>query len=383
MVSPITRIVLWARSAGRCQFPGCNHVLIGDLVSGNSELNCGYVAHIVAETPGGPRGDPVRSPLLADDVGNLMLLCDAHHREIDRNHPDYPEAMLLDIKERHEARIAAVTDILADRSTHVLLFGARVGAHDFPVRFDLAKTALLPDRYPAENVPIQIDMQRVEFEDHEPAYWVLQVENLRRQFRSKVRDRLRSGHIRHLSLFALAPQPLLIELGCLLSDIAGVAVHQLHREPQDWRWRLDRLPVEFGMEQSNRRGKRVALKITLSATINDDRVTSVLGADAPIWSITTPHPHNDLMHQAEDLARFRQTVRATLDQIKAIHGEDAEIHLFPAAPVSAAVEFGRVWMPKADLPIVIYDQTRGAGFVVRHWIGTPAPTNPVKEPANV
>jgi hypothetical protein len=58
------------------------------------------------------------------------------------------------------------------------------------------------------------------------------------------------------------------------------------------------------------------------------------------------------------LAEFRRLVRTTLNAIKATHGQDATIHVFPALPVSAAVEVGRVWMPKADLPLVVYDQQR-------------------------
>jgi len=96
MVSVKNRMVLWARAAGRCQYDGCNHPLIGDLISGRYELNASYVAHIVAEDPNGPRGDPVRSPVLADDVRNLMLMCDPHHRLIDRvDVGGHPEALLL------------------------------------------------------------------------------------------------------------------------------------------------------------------------------------------------------------------------------------------------------------------------------------------------
>ena len=47
-----------------------------------------------------------------------------------------------------------------------------------------------------------------------------------------------------------------------------------------------------------------------------------------------------------------------MDRIKALHGQDAVLHVFPAVPVSIAVEIGRVWMPKADLPLCIYDQNR-------------------------
>ena len=88
-------------------------------------------------------------------------------------------------------------------------------------------------------------------------------------------------------------------------------------------------------------------------------------------------PDRDVIRQREDLGRFREAVRRTLDQIKAVHGQDATIHVFPAMPVSAAVELGRVWMPKADLPLLIYDENRAlGGFEARLPIGT------ISSPAN-
>ncbi len=68
-------------------------------------------------------------------------------------------------------------------------------------------------------------------------------------------------------------------------------------------------------------------------------------------------------------AAFRSALRKLYNDIKARHGEDAVINLFPALPVSLAVETGRVWMPKADLPLRIYDQTRRAGFVETFTVG--------------
>jgi SMODS-associated and fused to various effectors sensor domain len=50
-----------------------------------------------------------------------------------------------------------------------------------------------------------------------------------------------------------------------------------------------------------------------------------------------------------------------------IHGQDNTIHVFPAVPVSVAVELGRVWMPKADLPLSLYDEK--AGFHYAFTIG--------------
>ena len=58
-------------------------------------------------------------------------------------------------------------------------------------------------------------------------------------------------------------------------------------------------------------------------------------------------------------------VRRLLNRIKTVHGEQAIIHVFPAMPVALAVEFGRVMMPKADLPLRIYDQNQQLGGFVQ------------------
>jgi hypothetical protein len=109
--------------------------------------------------------------------------------------------------------------------------------------------------------------------------------------------------------------------------------------------------------------KTVALKIGLSGTITDKRITSVLSEDVAIWSLSARARHNDMMRYPEDLQEFRCLMRRLFDDIKATEADT--IHVFPAVPVSAAIEIGRVWMPKADLPLVVYDETRGRGFVQR------------------
>ena len=53
-----------------------------------------------------------------------------------------------------------------------------------------------------------------------------------------------------------------------------------------------------------------------------------------------------------------------LNRIKAAHGEAAVLSVFPALPVSAAIELGRAWMPKADLPMLVFDQNRALGGFV-------------------
>ena len=364
--SSSTRNILWTRAAGRCQFHGCNAPLIGDLVSGNDKLIRALVAHIVSAKPDGPRGDPIRSPLLVDDVNNLMLLCHDHHRLIDvEDKAGHPEDLLLAMKADHEERIEILTGLTTDRQTHILTFGAPIGSQESPLSYPSVRMAVLPAHYPACGRATHLEMTGCRYRDHEHAYWEFQRENLGRQFRERVAGRIETGEIRHLSVFGLAPQPLLIELGRLLCDICPADVHQLKREPKGWGWIAEGVAIQLRLRAPEQSGRIVALKLALSATVTDERIRKVLGNDVPIWSITADEPHNDVMRRSEDLAAYRRLLRLAYDRIKATHGHDAEIHVFPALPVSAAIETGRVWMPKADLPLIIYDENRHYGGFLR------------------
>ena len=80
----------------------------------------------------------------------------------------------------------------------------------------------------------------------------------------------------------------------------------------------------------------IALKLALSATVNDERITSVLGENTAIWSITCDLPGNDIMRRKDDLGAYKQLVRDVFNRIKAYHGEGVLLHVFPAVPASAA-----------------------------------------------
>ena len=370
-VSLKTRCIVWAKAAGRCQFPGCNKVLIGDLQAGNDTLNAGYVAHIVAEKPGGPRGHPVRSPELADDPKNLMLMCDPHHRLIDRDELDnYPEMRLLQIKHECETRVELATSLSPDKASHVVRYAATIGQNEGAVGFTKCREVMLPDFYPANRTPIDFSMSGLDMADNEPGYFKAQARNLERQFNARLRGEVERQTVNHISVFALAPIPLLMELGRLISDITPAEIHQPHREPSGWKWANsgDRLAFEI-TKPANLKGP-VALKLGVSSHISDERIRAVLGDEVSIWSLSVTQPHNDCMRYREDLEVFRSQARSMLAAIKQAHGENETINVVPALPVSAAIEFGRIWMPKADLPIRIYDQSRAdGGFIYSLSLG--------------
>jgi hypothetical protein len=357
------KLRIWGKAAGRCQYEGCNHPLWLDTLT-QAEFNVAHLAHIIADSPEGPRGHPVLSEELKADLSNLMLLCDVHHRLIDKEDvAGHPVERLQAMKALHERRIEITTAIGPDKQSHILLYGANIGLHSSPLSFGKAADAMLPDRYPSDLHPLTLGMINSSFTDRDAAFWQLENSHLRNMVAQQVRPRLAQGSISHLSIFALAPQPLLMLLGFLHSDIPAAEVYQLHREPLDWRWQDRPAGFRLVVEEPEQTSGPPALVLSLSATITDDRIRAVLD-DATIWRVTTPAPNNDLLKSREQAREFRTQLRVLMDRIKLRHGEKAEIHIFPAMPVAFAVDLGRIIMPKADLPLRIYDENKaGGGFL--------------------
>ena len=244
-----TSVRLWVKAGGRCEYEGCNQVLWRDDVS-MAEMNRAYIAHIIADSPGGPRGDADLSTQLVTELSNLMLLCDAHHRLIDREKLlEHPADRLQRMKTLHEVRIETLTAIQPEKKSEVLLYGANIGAQDAPASYQKAVLAMTPERYPDSTRGIILGMTNSAFRDRDSEFWRIESENLRRLFDERVKPRLADRSIQHLSVFAAAPQPLLMLLGSLLSDIPAAEVYQLHREPPDWIWRDHPDGFDYAVEE--------------------------------------------------------------------------------------------------------------------------------------
>jgi len=349
---------LWLKSCGRCEFEGCNIPLWTDNLT-YREMNISYIAHIYGYAEGSARYDAIKSPLLEKEFENLMLLCDVHHRMIDdkKNEEEYNSLRLIQMKKHHEETMIFLTGLTSNKRSHIVLFGAKIGLHDSPLQFNRAALAMKPNYYPATPSPIELGLKNSSFEDSKDNYWDIQLENLEVLFSQRLGNLKANHDVQHFSIFALAPQPLLIKFGTLLSDIYEAEIYQLHREPYTWGWVDDDTTIHHKLLEFEKYGNNIVLKFELSATIINTRITAVLGEDCSIWSITHDNPlNNDYIRNRDNIADFRKTMRKAFDTIKAKHGQNVVLHIFPAMPVSIAVELGRVWMPKADLPMVIYDQ---------------------------
>ncbi len=304
-ISEKTRYLLWAKSAGRCQFNGCNKLLYRDGLT-KIEMNFADVAHIIGDRPGGPRGDETISldKEYCNNVSNLMIMCKDHHEMIDKIVETYTIEALREMKENHEKRIELLMSIQPDKTSNVVVYRGRVGSVQPAIEFRETLLAMSPDYYPANRFPHELSMPGSMFTDDTPDFWDIQVKNLEMQFNKQVAPLLGNDQERnHYSIFAFAPIPLLIKLGTLLPDKYPAQVYQLTKEPPNWEWQPE--PSEFGFTVSRptENHKIVALNLSLSADIDSQRIIDVLQTeDVSIWRMDvqeTIFPKNDHLRGKE------------------------------------------------------------------------------------
>ena len=373
MVKEVTRYitreterVLWASTAGRCEFSGCNRILYQSPITKES-VNISEKAHIYSISDDGPRG---WGPFVANignlnNASNLMLVCHDCHKTIDQDKDGrrYSADLLTEWKRQHEQRVAIVTGIRPNKKSHVILYGANIGEQNSPLQVEAAVEAMFPEWYPAEDRTVNLSMSSTH-EDQTKAFWDTEADHLRRAFVRDLRPRIEEADPCHFSLFSLAPQPLLILLGTLLTDKIPVEVYQRHREPQTWKWQGHPEGFYFKVNQPENVEYDPVLIISLSDRINPTRITSIFAGKVSIWEITIADSHNDFLRSQAQLSLFRETVRRLMVSIKEVHGQNRPLRVFPAMPIACAVEFGRVRMPKAAMPWIIYDQNNKAGSFI-------------------
>jgi len=140
------------------------------------------------------------------------------------------------------------------------------------------------------------------------------------------------------------------------------------RNTDSWEWEKDYTPIEF-LTSKIGTGKNIAVSLALSTPIDEKGIYSVLGDDTTIYRLTIASPNRDFVthpHVADD---FIMKTHELLGQIRHENGQIAELHIFPAMPVSLAVRFGMNYMPKLYSPMLVYDYMQTMGFIPALRIG--------------
>ncbi len=237
--------------------------------------------------------------------------------------------------------------------TMIVIYCAKIAADIPQIDYNLAREALPKSMKPLGR-PYEIKNENPE--QDEILFWEKESAFLAK----KVNELFTSMSVTkkmHLSLFALAPMPLLVKLGSLLNEKCQVEVYQKHRNPDNWN-RLDEEGQELVVKRPDNMNKKAVLVFSLSASIRD-RINHFYDDTASIWEVTVANPNMDMLRSKRQQDDFKKIVRDLLTEISnSTHDNTIAVHM--AMPVACAVELGRVWMTKGHKSLELYDYRHGA-----------------------
>ena len=357
------RAHLWVAAAGRCQYNSCNKPLDRNVLT-QARVFLGQHAHIIGDSVQGPRGDIDLSKKLSQDASNILLVCASCHATIDKLADDYSVDLLRRMKRRHEDRIQELYHLDDSKDSVAVVLRHPIKKIHVPQFSDVnVQRAILENsdfRHRPGSQIIQLDYRTRASRESDASYWSELVKEMTDGFQSQMHlVASGSGQPGHLSICAFGPMPLLMQLGALVGNKVEVSTFQWDRIAETWNFRKERIqqrqainytPVPDG-------GGEIALAISMSGEVDRMSVeAAVPGMHIVRFGVPAPTPQ--LVEDADDVLHFRTQFTALMAEIR--NKGYKRIHVFPAMPLSHAVEFGRQLLPKVDPEIEVWDFQGGA-----------------------
>lgn len=369
-ISQKTEEEVWHDAGGRCMYRGCGQNL-GYTSLTTKTARIAYLAHIVASDPDGPRGNS-DSHKLSNDSENIMLMCDAHHRLIDRiDVLGHPTNLLQTMREEHKQRVNYLLKNLAFPRAKIVTLLADLG--QVPTNTsqkELIESVLRRQASPSNYVFNAIRRTQRDDRNRQDFWWhfLHEHENDIRNFTQQASSLFsQNGEAQpdKLAVFPLHLVPVLVIAGCVIGEAQPVEVFQYDRHRHTWCWDALATPFHQGSIStsplSTATSEEVVLSIELTAPVDEKALPNNLAAaihnqSMPWIRIVHASPDFGCMRCAEDLEQFtsvaRQVVRVIQDQILAKH-----VHFIGIAPASTLFRFGQLLQAGHHPLYQIYDRS--------------------------
>ena len=348
-----TRNEILFASHGRCMFEGCGVDLMVDPITGESG-NFTTLAHNVAASEEGPRGVPWLSEQLSDDPTNILVLCDTHHRLVDRvARADYSAERLSRMKRQFHADAKVLLDGLKLIPVPAYFIDWRVHEQETVVPSSLDISGSLK----TIGARLENQIQTVSRGDS------LGLESFHRILAQIVRraaDRILMqsyGSGSRGGLFAMGSMPALIALGALLGNKCGITPMLLYRRENRWYWPSSTSRGEFyGIEGLGEINGETDVCLVLGMTKEPPALTET--ATSLTMPVVRVVAHDDVIGNGalghpDDGILFRHRMYELLLHLKEQHGV-ARIHVLPCASNAVCTFFGQAF-DNYHPELLIYD----------------------------
>ncbi len=343
--TPQTLKLLWGRAAGRCALPTCRLDLIADETDHDPAVPIGEIAHVEGAADGGPRANRRLSPRQRDAYENLILLCAHCHAKLDRQHGSYSVDFIRRLKSDHEAWVRASLPERGrtKRGWRALLLRA---AH--PIDATTFEAALSPDFIEGSVT----EVNTVSAGDDWPAISAVLPRHVGTLFSAG------DPFNNRFAVFPLAPVSTCLYLGYLLTNRPSVQLFQFHRDERPWQWPANAgarsgLSIDTICRADN--PTEVAFLFELSASVDRDRVRSLLPGTMEVLSINVADPRTNWLRSPRQLIELARLAREAFEDALARIPGALRWHLFYAGPAPGAVAVGQQLNPTMTPPVQLYE----------------------------
>lgn len=357
-----TRLLLFVRAGGICEFDGCRQYLLEHGPTFTPGI-FGEMGHIWAFSPDGPRGHEGIDPSDLNHISNLILLCPPCHKHVDEDPDRFTVAVLREFKRAHEDRIFRLTATDPGRLTVALRMTANIGDQAVEITHAAMQEAVAPLYFNPREV-VDIDLTRMKDRGTD-AYWELAQAEIEGRLERLYEKAQEDNPIAHVSVFALAPIPLLIFLGSQLSNKVPTSFFQRHRDTQTWVWQdgPGTATYTFEQRQVGTDTKMIALVYSLSGRVHLSDLPAAIDERSSVYelALASEEPHPRFLKTKADLDAFRAAHSDAIRRIVARHEGVERLHVFPAVPAPIAVAMGWELLPKRDPALLVFDYSKQSG----------------------
>lgn len=347
-------------SHGRCMFTGCGENLDCEDLTGTTG-NYSYLAHNVASSEQGPRGITLLSEKLSDVPENVLLLCDKHHRLIDKvAASDYTAPTLSAMRKEFCIVANSLLDGLKYEPIPV-----------YAVLWPVNSQTVSPPTY----LQIANSLSKMKFRMHEQLNTLSDNEDFLRSTPDVLwnmmpavinssADRILQqikNHGYKAALFGFGPMSALIGLGAKLGNKSSIIPMLRHREGGQWSWPNNTASGKFyeviGLDKLAE-GSNFVINILFTAepenllkaseavcSEKNAQIITVRANKAVMGNGAIPHPDDGIAFTAE--------LQSILHKLQSSFGAKT-IHLFACASNAASVFIGQAYDTHHP-EVIIYD----------------------------
>ena len=359
-----TKRKIMCDSHGCCMFSGCGEKLNIDVLTG-TKGNYSYLAHNVASSEQGERGIPFLSEKLSDNPNNVLLLCDKHHRLVDK-----VAACEYDAETLSKMRVEFCTvaeNLLTGLSyqpipVYSVLWPVNKNVSSAPESREISSClSIIHARMHGERNDIYDNDQFLR--EQPEAFNTSMPSIVKGAADSIIQQTKKNGY--KAALFAFGPMPALVALGACLGNKSQFTPMLKYRDGNSWMWPQENPIKEFytiDELDSLKNGDEFVVIIALTAEpdcMQDSAIKIKKDTNAQIINIKAKPAFlgNGAIPNPYDGMAFSSKLQSLFHNLKS-EFKAKKIHLLICASNAASVFIGQAY----DLhhpDILVYDFIKG------------------------